>query len=126
MAMARKGCGINVSTPAPMTALSVLCPPGQQPDIETVLALILTKFERLWTTFVRARGSWAPFEEDYLDAWMHWCVCITSASYVTCLTLIYYSLGTQRPIGDVDDGRSTNFCAHRGDNARSRTTAHDS
>ena len=66
-----KGCGIDVCTPAPVTALSALCPPGRQLDIETVLALILTEFERLWTTFVRGRGSWAPFEEAYLDAWMH-------------------------------------------------------
>ncbi|KAI0249778.1 hypothetical protein BJV78DRAFT_1224805 [Lactifluus subvellereus] len=65
------GCGIDVCTPSPVTALSALCPPGQQLDIETVLALILTEFERLWTTFVRGRGSWAPFEEAYLDAWMH-------------------------------------------------------
>ncbi|KAH9974101.1 hypothetical protein BGW80DRAFT_1437016 [Lactifluus volemus] len=65
------GCGINVCTPAPVTALSALCPSGRRLDTETVLALVLTKFERLWTTFVRGRGSWAPFEEDYLDAWMH-------------------------------------------------------
>jgi biotin---protein ligase len=68
-----------VCTPAPVTALSALCPSGRQLDTETVLALVLTKFERLWTTFVRGRGSWVPFEEDYLDAWMHSCVLIPCA-----------------------------------------------
>ncbi|KAF8500181.1 class II aaRS and biotin synthetase [Russula emetica] len=65
------GCGINVSTPAPVTALDLLCRPGEHLDAETVLALVLTEFERLWTEFVAGRGSWAPFEEAYLDMWMH-------------------------------------------------------
>lgn len=54
-----------------MTALSLLCRPGERLDAETVLALILTEFERLWNAFIAGRGSWAPFEEAYLDAWMH-------------------------------------------------------
>jgi hypothetical protein len=66
-----KGCGINVSTPAPVTALDLLCRPGEHLDAETVLALVLTEFERLWTEFVAGRGNWAPFEEAYLDMWMH-------------------------------------------------------
>jgi biotin---protein ligase len=60
-----------VSTPAPVTALDLLCRPGKHLDAETVLALVLTEFERLWTAFVAGRGSWAPFEEAYLDMWMH-------------------------------------------------------
>jgi biotin---protein ligase len=66
-----KGCGINVCTPEPVTALSLLSRPGERLDAETVLALVLTEFERLWTAFIAGGGSWAPFEEDYLDAWMH-------------------------------------------------------
>src|ERR1700679_2880807 len=66
-----KGCGINVSTPAPVTALDLLCRPGEHLDAATVLALVLTEFERLWTAFVAGGGSWAPFEEAYLDMWMH-------------------------------------------------------
>jgi len=65
------GCGINVSTPAPVTALDLLCRPGEHLDAETVLALVLTEFERLWTAFVAGGGSWVPFEEAYLDMWMH-------------------------------------------------------
>lgn len=60
-----------MSTPAPVTALDLLCVPGEHLDAETVLALVLTEFERLWTAFVAGRGSWAPFEEAYLDMWMH-------------------------------------------------------
>ncbi len=66
-----KGCGINVNTPAPVTALDLLCRPGEHLDAETMLALVLVEFEHLWTAFVAGRGSWAPFEEAYLDAWMH-------------------------------------------------------
>lgn len=65
------GFGINVSTPAPVTSLSHLSPPGQQLGAETLLALVLIEFERLWVTFNQGRGSWAPFEEAYLEAWMH-------------------------------------------------------
>ena len=68
-------------TPAPVTALSLLSRPEEGLDTETVLALILTEFERLWDTFVAGQGSWAPFEEDYLDAWMH--------SYVFCPISVY-------------------------------------
>jgi len=60
-----------VNTPAPVTALDLLCRPGEHLDAETVLALVLVEFERLWTTFVAGRGSWVPFEEAYLEAWMH-------------------------------------------------------
>jgi len=65
------GCGINVCTPAPVTALSLLSRPGERLDAETLLALVLTQFERLWSAFVTGGGSWAPFEEAYLDTWMH-------------------------------------------------------
>ncbi|KAI9459140.1 class II aaRS and biotin synthetase [Lactarius psammicola] len=65
------GFGINVSTPVPVTSLSQLSPPGQRLGAETLLALVLTKFEQLWATFVRGRGGWAAFEDAYLDAWMH-------------------------------------------------------
>jgi biotin--protein ligase len=65
------GFGVNVSTPAPVTSLSHLSPPGQQLGAETLLALVLTEFERLWVTFIQGKGGWAPFEEAYLEAWMH-------------------------------------------------------
>ncbi|KAA1474395.1 class II aaRS and biotin synthetase [Dentipellis sp. KUC8613] len=66
------GCGLNVSTPPPIASLSLLSP-AQQPPLrpETVLPVILAKFEALWAAFVQGRGSWAPFADAYLDAWMH-------------------------------------------------------
>ncbi|TFY71787.1 hypothetical protein EVG20_g1215 [Dentipellis fragilis] len=65
------GCGLNVSTPLPISSLSLLNS-GQPPlRTEAVLPVILAKFEVLWNTFVQGRGSWAPFEDAYLDAWMH-------------------------------------------------------
>lgn len=63
-----------MSTPAPMASLSLLSP-GAQLSSETMLALILNKFESMWETFVESRGSWAPFEDAYLDAWLHSYVC---------------------------------------------------
>jgi biotin--protein ligase len=54
-----------------VTSLSHLSPPGQQLGAETLLALVLTEFERLWVTFIQGKGGWAPFEEAYLEAWMH-------------------------------------------------------
>ncbi|KAI0037053.1 hypothetical protein K488DRAFT_39792 [Vararia minispora EC-137] len=65
------GCGINVSTPSPMASLSMLVHEDELPSAETMLALILGKFDGIWKTFVERGGSWAPFEDAYLDAWMH-------------------------------------------------------
>ena len=69
-----------------MTALDLLCRPGEHLDDETVLALVLTEFERLWTVFVAGRGSWAPFEEAYLDMWMHSYVVVSPC--VGCMRLM--------------------------------------
>ena len=96
-----KGCGINVSTPAPVTALSCLSRPGERLEAETVLALALTEFEHLWTTFVSGGGSWAPLEEDYLDAWMHSCV-----SHPIALCLRSMSLMDPRRNCNVDSKHS--------------------
>ncbi|KAI0267285.1 hypothetical protein BC834DRAFT_822580 [Gloeopeniophorella convolvens] len=65
------GCGLNVSTPEPIASLTLLSPAGRPLRGEKLLALILVEFERLWTSFVRGKGGWAPFEDAYLDAWMH-------------------------------------------------------
>jgi biotin---protein ligase len=65
------GCGVNVSTPSPIASLSLLAIDDRRLDSETMLALILNKFERYWHTFVEGGGSWAPFEDSYLDVWLH-------------------------------------------------------
>lgn len=63
-----------MATPPPLASLALLAPPGGAPSPEVMLALIMTKFESMWEEFIRARGSWAPFADAYLDAWMHSCV----------------------------------------------------
>jgi biotin--protein ligase len=109
-----KGCGINVGTPAPVTALDRLCRPGEHLDAETVLALVLTEFERLWTEFVAGGGSWAPFEEAYLDMWMHSYVFhLVFASYVSDRRMYE----RKRPTRDADDSRSAGSCSNRWDNS---------
>ena len=54
-----------------MPSLSLLAPNGEALSTEVVLALVLVKFESMWDTFVSGSGSWAPFENAYLNAWMH-------------------------------------------------------
>ncbi|TFY82864.1 hypothetical protein EWM64_g1146 [Hericium alpestre] len=65
------GCGLNLTSPPPIASLQLLAPGATHLDAETVLPVILAKFERMWRTFVDGRGSWAAFEDAYLDAWMH-------------------------------------------------------
>ncbi|KAI0057287.1 class II aaRS and biotin synthetase [Artomyces pyxidatus] len=65
------GCGLNISTADPIAALSLLAPPDRPLSMEMVLALILSKFDGMWQSFLRERASWAPFADDYLDVWMH-------------------------------------------------------
>ncbi|KAH9847052.1 class II aaRS and biotin synthetase [Lenzites betulinus] len=67
------GCGLNVLNPPPIASLAQLLPPGSErhPTMEHTLAGIMTHFERMWMTFVAARGSFAPFMDLYLDRWLH-------------------------------------------------------
>ncbi|KAI0822378.1 class II aaRS and biotin synthetase [Trametes gibbosa] len=67
------GCGLNVLNPPPIASLAQLLPPGSErhPTMERTLAAIMAHFERMWTAFVAARGSFAPFMDLYLDRWLH-------------------------------------------------------
>ncbi|KAI0357840.1 class II aaRS and biotin synthetase [Trametes cingulata] len=67
------GCGLNVLNPPPIPSLAQLLPPGSErhPTMERTLAAIMARFERMWTTFVSARGSFEPFMDLYLDRWLH-------------------------------------------------------
>lgn len=38
--------------------------------MERTLAAIMARFEHMWTAFVAARGSFAPFMDLYLDHWL--------------------------------------------------------
>ncbi|KAL1939447.1 hypothetical protein VTO73DRAFT_10003 [Trametes versicolor] len=67
------GCGLNVLNPPPISSLAQLLPPGSErhPSMERTLAAIMARFEHMWTAFVAARGSFAPFMDLYLDRWLH-------------------------------------------------------
>lgn len=39
--------------------------------MERTAAVVLTKFESLWSTFISNRGSFEPFMDRYLDSWLH-------------------------------------------------------
>jgi biotin---protein ligase len=41
------------------------------PTMERTAAILMTKFEELWITFVTNRGSFEPFMDRYLDMWLH-------------------------------------------------------
>ena len=71
------GCGLNVSNPAPVLSLSNLA--SSEDDrkklrLETIAAVIMTKFEPMWETFLRSGGSFEPFLSLYLERWLHSCV----------------------------------------------------
>ena len=58
--------------PPPIPSLASILPSGaERPTMERTAAIILTKFELLWNTFVSGRGSFEPFMEKYLDSWLH-------------------------------------------------------
>lgn len=72
------GCGLNVFNEQPMTSLVQL--PRNTPNgnkrranlsIERTAAVILAKFEEMWTEFIAAKGSFELFLGAYLKRWMH-------------------------------------------------------
>ena len=67
------GCGLNVLNPPPIASLASLVPPGahELPTMERTAAILMTKFEALWSTFVANRGSFEPFLDRYYDCWLH-------------------------------------------------------
>ena len=67
------GCGLNVLNPPPIASLARLLPPGMKHNlsIERTLAILMTKFEGMWNTFVGGKGSFEPFMDLYLDRWLH-------------------------------------------------------
>jgi len=72
------GCGLNIFNEQPMTSLVQLprnTPSGNKRranlSIERTAAVILAKFEEMWTEFIAAKGSFEPFLDAYLKRWMH-------------------------------------------------------
>lgn len=35
------------------------------------MAIVMAKFEGMWTTFLENKGSFEPFMDLYLDRWLH-------------------------------------------------------
>lgn len=70
----RLGCGLNVSTPPPITSLAQVVPPGVQDvelSVEDTLAAIMARFDAMWAQFTAAKGSFDPFIDLYLERWLH-------------------------------------------------------
>ncbi|KAJ7845897.1 biotin-ligase [Mycena leptocephala] len=67
------GSGLNVLNPPPITSLSQLLPSDDDYHLsmERTAAAILVKFERMWSIFVKGKGSFEPFMDLYLQRWMH-------------------------------------------------------
>jgi len=67
------GSGLNVFNPPPIQSLLQLVPPQSSVSLtmERTAAIILTKFEDLWGTFLHHRGSFEPFLDLYYDRWLH-------------------------------------------------------
>ncbi|KAK0220968.1 biotin-ligase [Armillaria nabsnona] len=67
------GSGLNVLNPPPIFSLSQLqSPENDLPlSMETIAAVILAKFEKMWTIFVQGKGSFEPFMALYLNRWLH-------------------------------------------------------
>ncbi|KAK0194432.1 biotin-ligase [Armillaria mellea] len=67
------GSGLNVFNPPPIFSLSQLQSPEDDLSLsmETIAAVILAKFEKMWTGFVQSKGSFEPFMTLYLNRWLH-------------------------------------------------------
>lgn len=59
--------------PRPIFSLSQLQRPENDLPLsmETITAVILAKFEKMWTVFVQGKGSFEPFMTLYLNRWLH-------------------------------------------------------
>ncbi|KZT64141.1 class II aaRS and biotin synthetase [Daedalea quercina L-15889] len=67
------GSGLNVFNPPPIQSLLQFVPSQTNLTLtmERTATIILTKFEELWETFLRHKGSFEPFLDLYYDRWLH-------------------------------------------------------
>ncbi|THH02031.1 hypothetical protein EW026_g756 [Hermanssonia centrifuga] len=67
------GCGVNVLNPPPIASLASLIPSGvdRKLSMERTAAIIMAKFQSMWTTFLAHKGSFDPFMDLYLGRWLH-------------------------------------------------------
>ncbi|KAF5313395.1 hypothetical protein D9611_008572 [Ephemerocybe angulata] len=70
------GCGLNVLNKPPISSLSQLvshlhAASPEALSLERTAAAIMISFERLWTKFTSAGGSFEPFLQAYYAVWLH-------------------------------------------------------
>ncbi|KAH9474636.1 Biotin--protein ligase [Psilocybe cubensis] len=66
------GCGLNVLNLPPITSLTQLHSSTRESlSMERTAAMIMAKFESMWTIFVKERGSFQSFNDLYLKRWLH-------------------------------------------------------
>ncbi|KAI0342898.1 class II aaRS and biotin synthetase [Trametopsis cervina] len=67
------GCGLNVLSPPPMASLASVLPSGSERalSMERTLAVVVSRFEGMWSRFLAGKGSFEPFMDLYLDRWLH-------------------------------------------------------
>lgn len=67
------GCGLNIRNTGTATSLAQLLSPdlAENLSLERTAAIVMAKFERMWTTFVAHQGSFDPFMDLYLERWLH-------------------------------------------------------
>ena len=116
------GCGLNVSSPSPLTSLEQLIPPGMDKtgmSMEGTAATIMTVFDEMWDQFIQANGSFEPFMDLYLQRWLH--------SYVSGPLILLNADRCrqikQRPTCEIDNCRPSGHGAHYRDHARPRPTS---
>ncbi|CCM05422.1 uncharacterized protein FIBRA_07639 [Fibroporia radiculosa] len=67
------GCGLNVYNPPPIQSLLQLIPTVSdlRLSMERTAAVIVTKFDTMWSTFLAHKGSFDPFLDLYYERWLH-------------------------------------------------------
>ncbi|KAF9453299.1 class II aaRS and biotin synthetase [Macrolepiota fuliginosa MF-IS2] len=118
------GCGLNIFNDPPSTSLAHLLRNTRSGNklrenlsIERTAAVILFKFEEMWTTFISSQGSFEPFMDLYLKRWLH--------SYVVPdfipLNSSIHSSDIQRSTCNVNNNLPAYPSPYRGYNSRPRS-----
>lgn len=89
------GIGLNVLNKYPTISLSQLAP-GVTLTLERTAAVLTCTFERLWDEFVAAKGSFEPFNDLYLERWLHSCVLFSVCTSSVLVTHVTYHRRDQR------------------------------
>ena len=121
------GCGVNVLNAPPIPSLAQLLPEGAPaPTMERTLAAVMARFERIWTQFVAARGSFESFMDLYLERWLHsYAVVFSFACTRVSDSCLRCQLRAQGPARDADHSQPAAPGPHRGHHIRAWVAAYD-